>query len=59
MIPIVIMTKRIIEPDIPRRINTKKTCLTSPGTGMDIKNERETLQSTLADSNCPQCLWAE
>jgi hypothetical protein len=48
MIPGVIMTKTIIEPDSPRHIKTKRSCLTSLGTGRDIKNERETLQSTLA-----------
>jgi hypothetical protein len=50
MIPGVIMTKRIIEPDIPRHIKIKRSCLTSPGTGRDIKTEREMLQNTLADS---------
>jgi hypothetical protein len=44
------MIKRIIEPDIPRNIKTKRSCLTSHGIVRDIKNERETLQSTLADS---------
>jgi hypothetical protein len=39
MIQGVIMTKTIIEPDIPRHIKTKRSCLTSPGTGRDIKNE--------------------
>ena len=40
MIQGAIMTKRIIEPDIPRNIETKRSCLTSPGTGRDIKNEK-------------------
>jgi len=44
MIPGVIMIKRIIEPDIPGNIKTKRSCLTSPGTGRDIKNEMEMLQ---------------
>jgi len=38
------MTKRIIEPDIPRHIKIKRSCLTSLGTARDIKNEMETLQ---------------
>ncbi len=40
----------IIEPDIPRHIKIKRSCLTSPGTGRDIKPEGEMLQNTLADS---------
>lgn len=39
IIPAAIMTKRIIEPDIPRNLKTKRSCLTSPGTGKDIKSE--------------------
>jgi hypothetical protein len=41
MIPAAIMTKSIIEPDIPRNIKTKRPCLTIPGTVMDIKNEMD------------------
>jgi hypothetical protein len=41
MIPDTIMTKTIIEPDIPRNIKTKRSCLTSPGTGRDIKSKTE------------------
>jgi len=37
MIPGAIMTKTIIEPDIPRQIKTKRSCLTSLGTVRDIK----------------------
>jgi hypothetical protein len=37
MIPGVIMTKRIIEPDIPRHIKIKRSCLTSPGTVRDME----------------------
>jgi hypothetical protein len=44
MIPGAIMTKTIIEPDIPRNIKTKRSYLTSPGTGRDIKNEMGTLR---------------
>jgi len=39
MIPAAIMTKKIIEPDIPGNLKTKRPCLTIPGTAMDIKNE--------------------
>ena len=46
MIPAAIMTKRIIEPDIPRNIKTKRPCLTSPGTGRDIKSKMEMLQES-------------
>jgi hypothetical protein len=53
MIPDTIMIKRIIELDIPRHIKTKKSCLTSLGTGRDIKNERETLTFKL-DSCIPE-----
>ena len=41
MIPAAIMTKNIIEPDIPRNIKTKRPCLTILGTARDIKNEME------------------
>jgi len=41
MIPGVIMIKRIIEPDIPGNIKTKRSYLTSPGTVRDIKNKME------------------
>jgi hypothetical protein len=33
-----IMTKKIIEPDIPGNLKTKRPFLTNPGTGRDIKN---------------------
>jgi hypothetical protein len=46
MIPAAIMTKTIIEPDIPRNIKTKRSCLTSPGIARDIKNEMEMLQES-------------
>ena len=46
MIPDTIMTKTIIEPDIPRNIKTKRSYLTSPGTGRDIKNEMGTFQES-------------
>jgi hypothetical protein len=46
MIPGAIMTKRIIEPDIPRNIKTKRSYLISPGTGRDIKNEMGTFQES-------------
>ena len=39
MIPAAIMTKKIIEPDIPGNLKTKRPYLTSLGTVMDIKNE--------------------
>ena len=38
MIQGAIMTRRIIEPDIPKNIKTKRSYLTSPGTARDIKN---------------------
>jgi hypothetical protein len=41
IIPAVIMTKRIIEQDIPRNTKTKRPCLTIPGTARDIKNENK------------------
>ena len=41
MIPAAIMTKSIIEPDIPRNIKTKRSCFTSPGTERGIKNEMD------------------
>jgi len=41
MIPAAIMTKSIIEPDIPRNIKTKKPHLTILGTARDIKNENK------------------
>jgi len=41
MIPDTIMTKTIIEPDIPRNIKTKKPCLTILGTARDIQNENK------------------
>jgi hypothetical protein len=40
------MTKTITEPDIPRHIKTKRSYLTSPGTGRDIKNKTEMLQES-------------
>jgi hypothetical protein len=46
MIPGAIMTKTIIEPDIPRRIKIKRSCLTSLGTGRDIKSKMEMLQES-------------
>ena len=39
MIPGAIMTKRIIEPDIPRNLKTKRSYSTSPGTERDIKSK--------------------
>jgi len=45
MMPGAIMTRRIIEPDIPRNIKTKRSYLTSPGTVRDIKNEMLTAQN--------------
>ena len=44
IIPASIMTKRIIEPDIPRHIKTKRSCLTSLGTVRDIKSKMKMLQ---------------
>jgi len=46
MIQGVIMTKKRIEPDIPRNIKTKRSFLTSPGTGRDIKSKMEMLQES-------------
>ena len=40
------MTKRIIEPDIPRNLKTKRSYSTSPGTGRDIKSKMEMLQES-------------
>ena len=36
-----IMPRRVIEPNIPRNIKTKRPCLTSLGTARDIKNENK------------------
>jgi hypothetical protein len=46
MIQAAIMTKTIIEPDIPGDIKTKRSCLAIPGTGRDIKNEMEMLHES-------------
>jgi hypothetical protein len=41
MIPGAIMTRRIIEPDIPRNIKTKRSCLTNLGIVKAIKSKMD------------------